>query len=270
MAKASGMNNSQLLHGKRALVFGAGGSVGAAVAGEFAAEGAEVYLSGRNATSIEDVKRSIADAGGSAHAAVVDALDEAAVQQYVDGVVSTAGGIDIEFNAVGPPPEDYGNGKPATDATIDEFMAALSTIVKSRIITARAAARHMVKQRSGVIIGVTGSTARGHLVGGSTIGTAFGAIEAFLENLAFEIGPQGVRALRLRMTANVDSNAIRATARAMKLSDKQMFDMLANLTFLKSPGRVADTAQAAALVASDRFRLLTGTVVNSSAGAGLD
>jgi len=149
-------------------------------------------------------------------------------------------------------------------------MVAVSTMVKSPIITALAAARHMMKQRSGVIIGVTGSTARGHIVGGAAIGVAFGALETFMENLAFEIGPQGVRVLCLRMTANVDSNAIRATARAMKLSDKQMFDMLANLTFLKSPGRVADTAHAAALVASDRFRLLTGTVVNSSAGAGLD
>jgi len=41
------MNNSATLSGKRAIVFGAGGSIGAAVAKEFASEGAEVFLSGR-------------------------------------------------------------------------------------------------------------------------------------------------------------------------------------------------------------------------------
>src|SRR5262249_17815411 len=129
------------------LVFGAGGSVGAAVAAEFASEGAEVFLSGRNAKALEEVKRSIVAKGGPAHSAALDALDERAVQKYVDDVVRTAGSVDIEFNAVAPRPEDYGNGKPAVDATADEFMVALSTIVKSKIITAQAAARQMVKQR---------------------------------------------------------------------------------------------------------------------------
>jgi NAD(P)-dependent dehydrogenase (short-subunit alcohol dehydrogenase family) len=258
------------LHGKRALVFGAGGSIGAAVAKEFAAEGAQVFISGRNAASLEDVTRQIATAGGKAHSAVVDALDENAVINYVDGVVAEAGGIDIEFNAIGPGPIEYGNGKHAVDLGVDEYMVPLETIVKSRFITARIAARQMIKQGSGVIIGLTGSPARGHVAGGTAIGTAFGAIETFLENLAFELGPRGVRAVCLRTTANTDSNAIRGTARAMNVPEDQLFAMLANLNFLKAPAKVVDTAKAAALIASDRFRLLTGTVVNSTAGAALD
>src|SRR5262249_26956349 len=203
------MNSTSILEGKKAVVFGAGGSIGAAVASEFAAEGAEVYLCGRNAKSIEEVKRSITEAGGSAHAAVVNALDEAAVHKCVDDIARAAGRIDIEFNSVAPPVEEYGGGKPAVEVTIAEYMVAVSTMVKSPIITALAAARHMMKQRSGVIIGVTGSTARGHVVGGAAIGVAFGALETFMENLAFEIGHEGVRAVCLRVTANVDSSAIR-------------------------------------------------------------
>jgi NAD(P)-dependent dehydrogenase (short-subunit alcohol dehydrogenase family) len=264
------MNNSQLLQGKRALVFGAGGSVGAAVAKEFAAEGAEVYLCGRNAKRLEEVKRSITDAGGSAHPAVVDALDEAAVQKCMDDIARAAGRIDIEFNAVAPRVEEYGGGKPAVEVTIGEYMVAVSTMVKSPIITALAAARHMMKQRSGVIIGVTGSTARGHIVGGAAIGVAFGALETFMENLAFEIGPRGVRALCLRVTANVDSSAIHNVARAMNTTHEQLAAMLASQNFLKTPMMLADTAKAATLIASDRFRMLTGTRVNSSAGAGMD
>ena len=50
---ASSMNNSSLLKGKHAVVFSAGGSIGAAVAKEFAAEGAEVFLAGRSKSSVE-------------------------------------------------------------------------------------------------------------------------------------------------------------------------------------------------------------------------
>jgi len=61
----------------------------------------------------------------------------------------------------------------------------------ARIITARAAARPMIKQRSGVIIFVTGSPARAHVPGATAIGVAFGAIGNLTQNLAFEISPFG-------------------------------------------------------------------------------
>src|ERR1700730_18038956 len=96
------MNSSTILQGKRAVVFGAGGSIGAAVAKEFASHGAEVFLSGRTAASVEAVTKQILPAGGRAHAAVVDALDSAAVEEYCNSVVQQAGSLDIEFNAAGP------------------------------------------------------------------------------------------------------------------------------------------------------------------------
>ena len=80
---------SQILQGKRAVVFGAGGSIGAAVSKEFAAEGAEVFLSGRTTSKVDEVMKQIAEGGGRAHAATVNALDDAAVNQYMDG---TSGG----------------------------------------------------------------------------------------------------------------------------------------------------------------------------------
>src|SRR5438128_5342784 len=104
---------SNLLHGKRAVVFGAGGSIGAAVAKELAAEGAEVFISGRNCASVEEVKKQIAAVGGKVHAAAVDARDDGAVAKYLDGIVAKAGGIDVEFNAIGPRATEYGNGKQA-------------------------------------------------------------------------------------------------------------------------------------------------------------
>jgi len=265
---------SSILKGKRAIIFGAGGSVGSAVAKEFAAEGAEVYLAGRSKSNVEEVKEQIIANGGRAHSKVIDALDDAAVNEYIDSVVKEAGKIDVVFNAVGPLASEYGNGKHAVDLPIEEFMVPLTTVVKSHFITARAAARHMLNQRAGVIIFLTGSPARGHVEGATAIGSAFGAIESLMENLVIELGTAGVRVVCLRTTANVDSRTIQDTVTAMatkmNIPKESSVEKIANLNFLKVPAHTCDTAKAAAFLASDRARMMTGTVVNSTAGAALD
>ena len=168
------MNDSPILQGKHAVVFGAGGSIGAAVARKFGAEGAEVFLAGRTESTLDAVTRKIKESGGRASCAVIDALDDSAVDEYLDRLVKQAGGIDIEFNATGPRIIEYGNGKPAVDLPVAEFMVA-QTVLTSQFITARCAAQRMFPQGSGVIIFLIGSPARPHLPGSSGIGAAFGA-----------------------------------------------------------------------------------------------
>jgi NAD(P)-dependent dehydrogenase (short-subunit alcohol dehydrogenase family) len=156
---------------------------------------------------------------------------------------------------------------------IDQFMVPFETMVKSRFITSRAAARHMVEQHSGVIIFVTGSPARPHVPGATAIGAAFGAIENFTANLAFEVSPLGVRVC-IRTVANVDSRSIQDTteflAGQLNITKDQAIAQVAQSNFLKVPATVQDTANAAVLIASDRGRMLTATVVNATAGAALD
>lgn len=267
-------SGARILENKCAVVFGAGGSIGAAVAKEFAAEGARVFLAGRTKASLEAVARQITVAGGEGKAAVVDALDDADVNGYLDDVAKQAGQIDIVVDLTGPLASEYGTGKVAVALAVDEFMAPLEKIVKSHFITARAAARHMINQKSGLIIFVTGSPARPHTAGATAIGAAFGAIENLTGNLAFEVSPMGVRVVCLRTVANVDSRPIQDTmelvARRMNITKEQAIGQIALSNFLKVPATVQDTANAAVLIASDRARMMTGTVVNASAGAALD
>ena len=268
------MRGASILEGKYAVIFGAGGSIGTAVAREFAAEGAEVFISGRTKTTVEAVAHQITANGGRVHATVVDTLNDAAVNEYVDDVVKQAGKIDVIFDAAGPLAQEYGNGKIAVDLPVEQFMVPLATMVKSRFITARAAARHMIKLRSGVIIFVTGSPARPHVPGATAIGAAFGAIENLAANLAFEVSPFGVRVVCLRTLANTNSRSIQDTmdflAGRLNITKDQAIAQIAQSNFLKIPATVQDTANAAVLVASDRGRMLTGTVVNATAGAALD
>ena len=182
--------------------------------------------------------------------------------------------IDIILDAAGPLARTYGNGTLAVELQIEEFMVPLATMVKSRFITARAAARHVVKQHSGVIIFVTGSPARPHVPGATAIGAAFGAIENLAANLAFEVSPFGVRVVCLRTLANTDSRSIQDTtdflAGRLNITKDQAIAQIARSNFLKVPATVQDTANAAVLIASDRARMMTGTVVNATAGAALD
>jgi NAD(P)-dependent dehydrogenase (short-subunit alcohol dehydrogenase family) len=147
--------------------------------------------------------------------------------------------------------------------------------LKSHFITARAAARQMVEQHSGVIIFVTGSPAREHVPGATAIGAAFGAIECLTENLAIEVGPMGVRVVCVRTLANVDSRSIQQTTEflssRMNITKEQANEQIAHSNFLRRLATVTDTAaKAAVLVASDNARMMTGTVVNATAGAALD
>src|SRR5215469_9197437 len=268
------MSSSQTLKNKHAVVFGAGGSIGAAVASEFAAEGAEVFLSGRTQSNLEAVANQIGEQGGLAQTAVIDTLNDPAVDEYFEGIVKQRGKIDIILDATGPLAKDYGNGKNAVDLPVEEFMVPLVTMVRSRFITGRAAARHMIEQRSGVIILVTGSPARPHVPGATAIGAAFGAIENLAANLAFEVSPLGVRVVCLRTLANTDSRSIQDTmdflAGQLHITKDQAIAQVAQSSFLKVPATVRDTANAAVLIASDRARMMTGTVVNATAGAALD
>ena len=107
-----------------------------------------------------------------------------------------------------------------------------------------------------------------------TGGAAFGAIENLTENLAFEVSPFGVRVVCLRTLANVDSRSIQDTmdflAGQLGITKEQAIAGITQSNFLKAAATVQDTANAAVLLASDAARMLTGTVVNATAGAALD
>src|SRR5919201_667322 len=88
-----------MLQDKVAVIYGAGGAIGSAVARAFAEEGARLFLTGRDRAPVDVVAKGI----GSADTAEVDALDERAVDEHLRRVNDEAGRIDISFNAVGIP-----------------------------------------------------------------------------------------------------------------------------------------------------------------------
>lgn len=128
----------------------------------------------------------------------------------------------------------------------------------------------MVPQGSGVIIFITGSPSRPHTPGTVAIGAAFGGVENLTRSMALELSGTGVRVVCLRTAANPDSRTIRdvadTIAAAMNITADQVRGFLADGTMLKVSPRTEDTANGAVLLASDRARMMTGTVHNATAG----
>jgi NADP-dependent 3-hydroxy acid dehydrogenase YdfG len=146
-----------LLEHKKAVVYGAAGAIGGAVARTFAHEGADLFLAGRTKARVESVAEEISAAGGVAEAAEVDALDEDAIEKHMDDVVARAQRIDVLFNAIGM---DDVQGTLLVDMSAEDFAQPVIKATRTQFLTARAAARRMVRQGSGDHVHHRGSHAR--------------------------------------------------------------------------------------------------------------
>jgi NAD(P)-dependent dehydrogenase (short-subunit alcohol dehydrogenase family) len=246
-----------LLENKNVIIYGAAGSIGSGVARTFAREGAKVFLVGRTRAKLEVLAAEIASGGGSAEVAVVDALDEPAVEAHAQAVVAQAGSIDVSFNLVS---RGDVQGTPLLDMSADDFMCPITTGVRSNYITARAAARHMVRQGSGVILMVTSGSGEAWTppevwaMGGT--GPADAATESFMRYLAAEAGPRGVRVACLWTAGVVLENDPLQAAK----------DMLVSMSMLRKRPTIQEFADTAAFIASGRGSGITASVINVNSG----
>jgi 3-oxoacyl-[acyl-carrier protein] reductase len=137
--------------------------------------------------------------------------------------------------------------------------------VRSRFLTWCAAARHMIRQRSGVIVNFGGvfdwRVARQLRVGG--IGTTFDAVEAMRRQLAAEVGPHGIRVVTLR------TGGLPETIPADWEGAERVRGLLVEQTLTGRAATLADVGNLAAFAASELAGTVTGTI-NMTAGAVLD
>ena len=253
-----------LLESKNAVIYGAGGKVGGAVARTFAREGARVFLACRTLESLEEVAEDIRSAGGVAETAQVDALDERAVDEHADAAAERAAGIDISFDIISY--EDV-QGTPLAEMPLQDFERPVMTAVRSQFLTSRAAARHMIRQGSGVILTFGGAGGRDPIrdytsggfqvyLGGFQV--ALGAIDVLRRQLAVELGPHGIRVVTLQ------SGGVPETTREdWREAITQSF---IDTSMLKRVETLEDVGNVAAFAASDLARTMTATAFNITCG----
>jgi NAD(P)-dependent dehydrogenase (short-subunit alcohol dehydrogenase family) len=207
--------------------------------------------------------------GSSIDTAILDALDEQAVKTHLEGVISKTGRIDISFNAIGIPQKGI-QGTALTELSVGNFMLPITTYAQAHFITAKAAASHMVKQGSGVILMHTPNASRisPPFVGGMV--PAWAAIEALARSLSVECGTRGVRTVCLLTTGIPDTPLIDEVwdihGKSHGITFEQFHAGMENMTHRGRLTTLAELANTAVFAASDEGSAMTGTIVNLTAG----
>ena len=245
-----------LLNGRNAIIYGGGGSIGAAVACAFAREGATVHLAGRTRGPLESVAEEIRWGGGRVETDVVDALDEEAVERHADEVAARAGSIDVCLNVI-----THGDvqGSALVDMSVADLMAPVVNATRTLFLTARACARHMMRQGSGVILVFGGYGDPMPRLGGLQV--AFGAQESLRRALACELGPHGIRVVTLQTAGIPESLPETFDGR------EEIVASIEKLTLLGRAATLRDVGDVAAFAASDLARSITGSAINITCGA---
>ena len=260
-----------MLKDKVAVIYGAGGAIGGAVARAFAREGAKLFLTGHHLAPVEAVAKDIVSAGGSAEAAEVDALDEQAVDKHLQSVIDKAGRVDISFNAVGSPDTKI-LGVPLVELDVEQFSLPIATYTRSYFLTARLAARRMVPNKSG------GDHDRHHtpLADGPPIGGR-------LRSGAGRHGGTHSRSIRRARTSGhprgrsattgdagigrIKETLLRISRQASGMTWEQFQELLASRTHPRRLMTLEEMANVAVFMASEKASGMTGTIVNLTMGS---
>jgi NAD(P)-dependent dehydrogenase (short-subunit alcohol dehydrogenase family) len=259
-----------MLTDKVAVIYGAGGAIGGAVARAFAREEAKVFLAGRHRAAVDAVTKDIVSAGGIAEGAEVDALDEHAVDAHLQFVIKKADRVDIAFNAIGIRGTDF-LGVPLLELDVEQFSLPITTYPLSYFVIARTAAKRMVANRSGVIMTATTQHSRMGIPLSGGYGPAMAAEEALTRVFSAELASQGIRVVGLRPQAIPETGTLReafeARATISGMTWEQFQELLASKTHARRLMTLDEVAHMAVFLASDKASGMTGTTVNLTMGS---
>lgn len=238
-----GVTGSARMAGRVAIVTGAAGGIGRAIAARFAAERAHVVVNDVNAAGAADVAEQLAAAGGSAMAAPGDVSNPAHADDLVETTLRRFGTIDVLVNNAALT-NTMRHFLEADDAWWDSVIAVNLTGV---FLCSRRAARVMARRRSGVIINLSsGGASRAHR-GNAAYDAAKGGVEALTRAMALDLAPYGVRVNAL-VPGSIDNSKMSEDVRRARGADIPM-------------GRVGDAEDLggpAVFLASDDARYITG------------
>jgi 3-oxoacyl-[acyl-carrier protein] reductase len=242
------------LKGKTALVTGAGGGLGTAIAKRFASEGASLLCTDREEKKAQATCAAILQSGGSAQVLRADVSDPSDCEAQVAETVRRFGRIDIAVNNAG-----VALHKLALDTTLQDWERVLRINLTGSFLTAQAAAREMVKQGGGRIIQLGSISGQRGNMGGVAYGASKAAVMHVCKVLSVELSDKGVM-----LNAIAPGPIETGLSKHGPTRRRGYLDRIP----MHSYGSVEAVANAALYLASDECQWVTGTVLNVDGGFG--
>jgi 3-oxoacyl-[acyl-carrier protein] reductase len=255
-------HTENLLKNKTAVVYGAG-SIGSAVATAFAKAGATVFVAAHS----EEASKRFADK--NIQTEQLDVLDKDAVAAFVNSVVEKTGHVDISFCATSTHKPGGEQGAALTELSYEDFSMPMIDYTKATFNTANAVYPYMVKQHSGVIMGITAVVSQIPFPYTAGFGPAWAAVEAMLRLLAAELGPHGVRTVCLHSAGSegaADKTLTSSTNPEMGERFEGWGQRWASRNLLGKAPTLEEVGNMAVFMASDLAGATTGTTVSLNDG----
>ncbi len=250
-----------MLTGKTAVVTGASKGIGRAIAELFAEEGANVVLTARGQTQLEEAVAAITDRGGSAIAVVADSTDAEAPARVFDRAIAEFGQVDIMVNNAGS-----GDMVAVEEASDEHFAKIVELNLTGVFRYCRQAVQHFIPRGDGVIVNV--SSVNGTLpICGVAYTSTKGAVNTMTKNIAIRLSGTGIRCNAIAPGVT-DTDAAAAWAAGEQEGGSVMLefsDKYANLTVPVT--KPIDQAYAALYLASDMGAAVTGQIIQVDNGA---
>ena len=250
------------LKNKIALVTGAAGGIGSAVARRFAQEGATVIVSDINHEGSEKVLGEIRADGGAGDIVVADVLKEADIVALFERVKKEFGRLDILASIAGT---DVENNASVDEISYDKMSLNLDVSLKSCIMSCREASKIMMPQNYGRIVNMSSIVYRGSPMQ-FTYSAAKGGVAAFTRSMALALGMYNI-------TVNALAPALVEVDMIKNILGPEMWEALKQDCSSRYPlGRVGqplDVANCALFLASDEASFITGQIIEISGGARL-
>lgn len=244
------------LQGRVALVTGGGSGIGRAAALAYGREGALVVVAGRRAQAIEETAALVDAAGGIASSCVADVTQGASVQHMVDTVLARHGRLDIAFNNAGI----EGRFAPIGELEEQDVDSVVATNLKGTWLCMKAELAAMrAGGHGGAIVNTSSWLARRPVAGSSAYAASKAGIDAMMQALALEAGPDGIR------INNVYPGII-DTPMFQRLGDEAALARFAAATPLRRAGLPADVGDVAVWLSGGEARFVTGQSVMVDGG----
>jgi 3-oxoacyl-[acyl-carrier protein] reductase len=246
-----------MLKDKVCVVTGGSKGIGRAITELFARQGGHVYYFSRSeAEGASDLERAAAEGGGSAKWIRCDVADESQAQAAVESVVAEAGCIDALVNNAGVTRDNL-----ALRMSLEDWETVLRTNLTSAFLVSKAAARHMIKKRSGSIVNMSSVVGIMGNGGQANYAASKAGLIGFTKSLARELSSRGVR-------VNAIAPGFIGTSMTDKIPEEARTKLVASIP-LGRIGRPEDIAAAALFLCSDLSSYVTGEILKVDGGMGM-